>query len=897
MKMPVVAHCPACAASKKGPLPVVFIVAAPNPNPSRLVRLVPAWLALAGLMLLLPHTLRAQSPAASGTVLTIAGNGSVGLSGDGGLATNAAINNPLSLAIGPDGTLYIADDANYRVRAVNPVTGIISTIAGSVASSDGYGTGDGGPATNAGFGGVYSVAVDRARNALYLADDGNNRVRKVNLTNGIISNYAGGGLFNFGFSGDGGPATLAGMEIPQSLAADGAGRLCIYDLDNSRLRRVDPVTGIITTITGNGAVGTTGDGGPAADATLTYLASVAADAAGNVFFVDNFESSGHTNYIRRIDAATGIITRVAGGGANTPGAGPATNMNLGICQSVAVDQAGQTIYIGAEGSDGGVNRVLKVDLATGQLTPLAGDGISDFSGDGGPALSARFHDIVGLTVAPGGGLVISDSVSQRIRYVVPDSINLTNDNQQTAFYLPWVNALAGDFIIANNSSLTNVNAGSLTNVAGTVSVANNTAAGNVDLSSLLTAAGAVSVANNTAAGNVDLSSLLAAAGAVSVANNTAATTVDLSSIQTVGGTVSVANNTAAGNVDLSSLLTAAGAVSVANNTAAGNIDLGSLTNVNGDLTITSNAPGATIILNGSTSVGGGTNAATITVDGTVVVTNGLTIDTNATLAGNATVDGSVTNNGTISPGNSPGRFDINGHLVLGNTSKLQLQLGGYAPGQFDFVNVTGGVTLGGTLSVSLISGFPGVMTNGASFTLLTGGSSLAGAFANVPSGGALTTTDGYARFTVRYAGETTLRLTDLVIVDSDHDGLPDWWEDKYGLNKNDSTDAALDADGDGASNLSEFFAGTDPKNPASVFRLVTLQPEAGALRIRWSTVGGKTYVVQTNAPPANGSFTDDFADFSPLITVSGKGESTTNILDPGIITNPPARYYRVRLGP
>ena len=851
MKMPVVAHCPACAASKKGPLPVVFIVAAPNPNPSRLVRLVPAWLALAGLMLLLPHTLRAQSPAASGTVLTIAGNGSVGLSGDGGLATNAAINNPLSLAIGPDGTLYIADDANYRVRAVNPVTGIISTIAGSVASSDGYGTGDGGPATNAGFGGVYSVAVDRARNALYLADDGNNRVRKVNLTNGIISNYAGGGLFNFGFSGDGGPATLAGMEIPQSLAADGAGRLCIYDLDNSRLRRVDPVTGIITTITGNGAVGTTGDGGPAADATLTYLASVAADAAGNVFFVDNFESSGHTNYIRRIDAATGIITRVAGGGANTPGAGPATNMNLGICQSVAVDQAGQTIYIGAEGSDGGVNRVLKVDLATGQLTPLAGDGISDFSGDGGPALSARFHDIVGLTVAPGGGLVISDSVSQRIRYVVPDSINLTNDNQQTAFYLPWVNALAGDFIIANNSSLTNVNAGSLTNVAGTVSVANNTAAGNVDLSSLLTAAGAVSVANNTAAGNVDLSSLL----------------------------------------------TAAGAVSVANNTAAGNIDLGSLTNVNGDLTITSNAPGATIILNGSTSVGGGTNAATITVDGTVVVTNGLTIDTNATLAGNATVDGSVTNNGTISPGNSPGRFDINGHLVLGNTSKLQLQLGGYAPGQFDFVNVTGGVTLGGTLSVSLISGFPGVMTNGASFTLLTGGSSLAGAFANVPSGGALTTTDGYARFTVRYAGETTLRLTDLVIVDSDHDGLPDWWEDKYGLNKNDSTDAALDADGDGASNLSEFFAGTDPKNPASVFRLVTLQPEAGALRIRWSTVGGKTYVVQTNAPPANGSFTDDFADFSPLITVSGKGESTTNILDPGIITNPPARYYRVRLGP
>ena len=907
------------AARSQWRLSIIATLAALNGNARQSFRLVRSGLALACLSLIVPLTLHAQSPAASGTVLTIAGNGVLGLSGDGGPATNAAFNNPLGLAVGPDGTLYFADSDNFRIRAVNPTTGIISTIAGTVLSADGYGTGDGGPATNAAFGTIFSVAVDRARNALYLGDTDNNRVRKVNLTSGIISNYAGSGLFNFGFSGDGGPATLAKIEVPLAVATDGAGRLCICDLNNNRIRQVDPVTGIITTIAGNGGGTSTGDGGPAANATLAFPDTVAADAAGNVFILD-IAGGGSlvTNYIRRIDAVTGIITRVAGGGTNMPGTGPATNMNIGDCESLTVDPGGRTLYISGGAT---VSQVFKVDLATGQLTPFAGDGTADFSGDGGPALSARFNGIVGLTLAPGGGLVISDSVNRRLRYVVPDSITLTNDSQQTAFYLPWVSALAGDLTVANNPSLTNVNAGSLTNVAGNVSVISNTTTTTIDLGSLQSAGGTVDVSQNTAATTVDLSSLMSAGGTVSVSSNTTATTVALGSLQSAGGTVDVSQNTAATTVDLSSLMSAGGAVNVSSNstattvalgslqsaggtvdvsqnTAAGTIDLRSLTNINGNLTITSNAPNATIFLNGSTSVGGGTNDATITVAGNVVVTNGLTIGTNATLAGTATVDGSVTNNGTISPGNSPGRFDINGRLVLANTSKLRLELGGYTPGsQFDFVNVTGSVTLSGTLSVSLVNHFPGVMTNGASFTVLTAGSPLTGAFANVASGGTLTTTDDYARFTVRYAGETALRLTDLVIVDTDHDGLPDWWEDQFGLNKNDSADAALDSDGDGASNLNEFLAGTDPNDPASVFRIVTVQPEAGALRITWSTVGGKSYVVQTNAPPANGNFTNNFADFSPLITMPGTGEATTNFVHAGVITNAPARYYRVRLGP
>ena len=225
-----------------------------------------------------------------------------------------------------------------------------------------------------------------------------------------------------------------------------------------------------------------------------------------------------------------------------------------------------------------------------------------------------------------------------------------------------------------------------------------------------------------------------------------------------------------------------------------------------------------------------------------------------------------------------------------------MELGGYTPvSQFDVINVGGNVTLGGTLSVSLINNFQSVMTNGASFTLLPAASPITGAFANVASGGTLTTTDGYARFTVRYGGQTSVRLTDLVIVDTDNDGLPDWWEDQFGFNKANAADAALDFDGDGASNMNEFLAGTNPNNRGSVLRIVALQPEGGAMRITWSTVGGKSYRVQTNAPPASGSFSTNFADFTPLITVPGTGESNTNVADPGANTS--ARYYRVRLGP
>jgi hypothetical protein len=298
-------------------------------------------------------------------------------------------------------------------------------------------------------------------------------------------------------------------------------------------------------------------------------------------------------------------------------------------------------------------------------------------------------------------------------------------------------------------------------------------------------------------------------------------------------------------------------------------------------------------------VGDGTNAAVYNLlGGTNTFLKGLRVSTNGTLTGSGAVSGGVTNAGVIAPGASAGRLDVFGALVLSNSSELRFELGGYAQAtQYDFVRVTSNTTLAGTLSVSLSNNFQSLMTNGASFTVLSNATTFAGAFANVASGGTLTTTDGFARFTVLYAGSSTVRLTGLTIVDTDNDTMPDWWEVQYGLNKNSAADATLDLDNDEASNLHEFRAGTIPNNPASVFRIVALQREASSLRVTWNTVGGKSYRLQTNATPASGSLTTNFSDFGSLITVPGVGESTTNMLDTGAATNAPAHYYRVRLGP
>jgi sugar lactone lactonase YvrE len=392
----------------------------------------------------------------TGNFTVVAGTGTAGFSGDGGPASSAALASPSGLVVDTQGDLFIADGGNQRIRRVDAVSGIITTVAGNGQYSF---SGDGGPATSASLRGPYDVALDGQGN-LFIADLGNQRVRRVDAVSGIITTVAGNG--QSGFSGDGGPATSATLSLPSGVAVDAQGNLFIADDNNQRIRRVDATTGIITTYAGNGGGVSLGDGGPAINATLSNPHAVAVDAHGNVFIAD--AGSGR---IRRVDAATQRITTVAGtaaSGAPDGDGGPATSASISYPEGVAVD-AQDDIFIGDVGSgrvrrvdgvsgiittvagggsggDGGSatsalliypggiaidgsgnvfteenNRIRRVDAATGIITTVAGNGVVGHSGDGGSATAARLWNPNGVAADLQGNLFIADTNNNRIRRV------------------------------------------------------------------------------------------------------------------------------------------------------------------------------------------------------------------------------------------------------------------------------------------------------------------------------------------------------------------------------------------------------------------------------------------------------------------------------------------------
>ncbi len=354
-------------------------------------------------------------------IVTVAGNGNYGFSGDGGLATNAKLSYPYAVATDASGNFYIADTDNCRVRKVSS-SGIITTVAGN--GSCGY-SGDGGSATAAKIYYPYGVAVDGAGN-LYIADLYSYRVRKVS-TSGIITTVAGNG--SYGFSGDGGPATSAKLTYAYGVAVDGAGNLYIADIYNYRVRKVS-TSGIITTVAGSGSYGFSGDGGPAVSAKLYYPQGVAVDAAGNLYIAD---SGNHR--VRKVDSA-GIITTVAGsgnGGFSGDGSS-AVSARLYYPQGVVVDAAGN-LYI-ADSSNYRVRRV----SSSGIITTIAGNGSYIYSGDGGPATSASFYYPASISVDGSGNLYIADPYSHRIRRVSEMSVPLDSRADNIVTNQPLLNS-------------------------------------------------------------------------------------------------------------------------------------------------------------------------------------------------------------------------------------------------------------------------------------------------------------------------------------------------------------------------------------------------------------------------------------------------------------------------
>ena len=448
----------------------------------------------------------------TGTIITIAGTGEFGFSGDGGPAVEAELRSPLGVAVDSAGNLYIADTGNRRIRKIDS-TGTIITIAGTgeccFVSTD-----DGGPAAAARLAYPYGVAVDSAGN-LYIADTGNQRIRKIDSTGTIIT-IAGTG--EFGFSGDGGPAVEAELRNPYGVAVDSAGNVYIADTGNRRIRKIDS-TGTIITIAGTGecCFVSTDDGGPAAAARLAYPYGVAVDSAGNLYIADTGNrrirkltpgggstppnptgpavtlpgkppaptvsaatpnsltvewmepentgpaitdydvqyreggSGGFTDAQHEGTALTATLTGLSpdtvyevqvrarnatgtgawsesGEGRTSPqqtidtvagtgrfgfsgDGGPAVEAELYSPRGVAVDSAGN-LYI----ADFGNRRIRKID-STGTITTIAGTGEYGFSGDGGPAVAAQLRSPHGVAVDSAGNVYIADSSNRRIRKI------------------------------------------------------------------------------------------------------------------------------------------------------------------------------------------------------------------------------------------------------------------------------------------------------------------------------------------------------------------------------------------------------------------------------------------------------------------------------------------------
>ncbi len=344
------------------------------------------------------HRIR-KVDAATGVISTVAGTGTGGYSGDGDAASLAQLCYPSGVAVDGAGNLYIADTSNHRIRKVDAASGIITTVAGNGTVAF---AGDGLDATTASFAYPNGVAVDGAGN-LYIADKNNHRIRKVDAATGTISTVAGAGTG--GFNGDGGLATSAWIWEPSGITVDDSGNLYVTDKRNQRIRKVDAATGVISTVAGSGNVTYEGDGGAGTSAKIRDPKGLALDNLGNLYIADT-----GNHRIRKLDPS-GIITTVAGGGAGGDG-GAATAAALRNPAAVAVDAAGN-LYI----ADASNHRVRKVAAATGIISTVAGNGTPAFAGDGGSATAASLNNPQGVAVDGAGNLYIGDYGNQRVRKV------------------------------------------------------------------------------------------------------------------------------------------------------------------------------------------------------------------------------------------------------------------------------------------------------------------------------------------------------------------------------------------------------------------------------------------------------------------------------------------------
>ncbi len=394
----------------------------------------------------------------AGTIGTIAGTGEPGYAGDAGSATTALLNEPKNIALDAAGHLYIADSENHLVRKVDARTGIITTIAGTrrrdelpsrpaeplrerveddedpladpvgnpgdtytqqpdlsgmvryvtgTQSKDQRFSGDGDLAINAALNFPSAVAV-ADDGTVYIADTWNHRLRRVDPHTGIISTIAGTGQAKF--YGDHGPAVKAALNEPVALALDGRGPLYLADQSNNRIRKLDLTSGVMMTVAGTGESGYNGDGAPGPETSLAGPSGLAVDHEGNLYIADTFSGR-----IRKWDRATGMIATVVGGTGDfrlAPGENE-SSPNLSRPYAIALHPDGRLFITDSD------NHLIRVwNLQKQEMSLLAGNGKAEFSGDGKNPVHSSLNYPFGVALDSRGHVYIADTFSHRIRVVM-----------------------------------------------------------------------------------------------------------------------------------------------------------------------------------------------------------------------------------------------------------------------------------------------------------------------------------------------------------------------------------------------------------------------------------------------------------------------------------------------
>ena len=361
---------------------------------------------------------------ADGILHRLAGDGVPGNSGDGGPALEARFYHPHDLNQDAKGNLYLSDLGNDTIRRIDVETGIITRVAGSGRRGRG---GDGGPAVEAELDCTCGVAIDKAGN-LFLSSEWMNNIRRVDAKTGIIETvyglsarhypseegesrpFSGPDLSLMGYHGDGGPAAEASFRHPEHLAFDSKGDLHVCDNSNDRIRKIEVQSGMMSTVLGNGQRASNGDGGPAVEASTLMPDALCFDAHDNLYVGEKYGFR-----VRRVDAASGIVTTLVGTG--VPGFGeeglPGSETHCNSCEAGIWADADGTVFWGDCSG-----RLRRFDGETGIVTTaLGGTGVHD----GETADHAFLCGPGGLSVAPDGKIYIADTWNQRIRCIDPET--------------------------------------------------------------------------------------------------------------------------------------------------------------------------------------------------------------------------------------------------------------------------------------------------------------------------------------------------------------------------------------------------------------------------------------------------------------------------------------------